>query len=222
MTALIHYDQAKKALILAKNTDEVKQIRNAASAMREYARQAKDRELELDAVEIRIRAERRLGEMLRAQKETVGLNTGAKGLKGAGTRGSKKEPRVNAPPTLAEAGIDKKLSMCSQALALIPDTKFESALTSWRIEEGNSSGRIKLNIGRNGGPKTRNEDTDAERIFTHKDFDISKINPWNVSEARNLLGRFLKKCFQEWWKTDRQALITVVRRELEWMEKQDG
>ncbi len=44
--------------------------------MRAYAKQARDRSLEVDAAEIRIKAERRLGELIRAQKETVGLNKG--------------------------------------------------------------------------------------------------------------------------------------------------
>ena len=53
------------------------------------------------AVGIRIRAERRLGEMIRHQKETVGLNTGTL------LRGTTEEPRDNRP-TLAQAGIDKR------------------------------------------------------------------------------------------------------------------
>jgi len=36
----------------------------------------KKRNLEADAIEIRLRAERRLGQMISVQKETVGLATG--------------------------------------------------------------------------------------------------------------------------------------------------
>jgi hypothetical protein len=60
--------------------DEAKDIRDKAEAMRAYARQAKNKDLEVDAAEIRIRAERRLGELIRAQKtEGPGLNKGAAG-----------------------------------------------------------------------------------------------------------------------------------------------
>lgn len=76
------------------------------------------------AAEIKIRAERRLGEMIREQKETVGLNRGTAGLGDANvgrrTGGSVVEPPVKVP-TLAEVGIDKKLSSRAQKLAAIPE-----------------------------------------------------------------------------------------------------
>jgi len=132
-TALVRYDAACRALAAAKTTDEVKDLRDRAEAMRAYARQAKNRQLEIDAAEIRIRAERRLGELIKAQKETVGLNKGAAagGKKKGGSRSSYKEPRDTAP-TLAEAGIDKKLSSRAQKLAAVPETKFESLMADWR------------------------------------------------------------------------------------------
>src|SRR5437867_11024187 len=100
---LIHYNAACKALATARSTDEVEEIRNQAEALRAYGIQAKNRQLEIDAVEIRIRAERRLGELIRAQKESTGLNRGQL------LRGTRKEPREEKP-TLSEVGISKKLS----------------------------------------------------------------------------------------------------------------
>jgi len=79
MTEMVKYDAAKHALAEAKAVDEVKHIHDMAAAMKAYAKQAKDKQMELDASEIRIRAERRLGEMMRMQKETVGLNKGTRG-----------------------------------------------------------------------------------------------------------------------------------------------
>ena len=97
---LVRYDAACRALAEARSVDEVKDIRDKAVAMACYARQAKNRDLEADAVEIRMRATRRLGQLRQAQKETIGLNTGAKGIgtsKGGKTHtrvpGHRQEPR---------------------------------------------------------------------------------------------------------------------------------
>src|SRR5215831_17134485 len=90
---LIRYDAACRALAEARSVDEVKDIRDQAIAMACYARQAKNRDLEADAVELRMRATRRLDEMRQAQKATVGLN------KGGGDHRVGKKP--GAKPTLA-------------------------------------------------------------------------------------------------------------------------
>jgi hypothetical protein len=76
--ALVRYDAACSALAEARSVDEVKHIRDQAVAMAAYARQAKNRDLEADAVEIRMRARRRLDQLRQAQKDTVGLAKGGK------------------------------------------------------------------------------------------------------------------------------------------------
>jgi hypothetical protein len=71
--------QRKDLLAEARTVDEVKDIHDKAVAMAAYARQAKNRELEAEAIEIRMRATRRLDQLRQAQKETVGLSAGARG-----------------------------------------------------------------------------------------------------------------------------------------------
>jgi len=120
---LVKYDAACRAIAEAKSVDEVKEIRDLSIAMRAYARQAKNKELEADAAEIRMRATRRLDQMRQAQKETVGLSKGA-----AEKRGLPENPR----PTLAEAGIDKNLANEGRKLGALSDTEFETVVAETR------------------------------------------------------------------------------------------
>jgi N6-adenosine-specific RNA methylase IME4 len=124
MTELVKYDAACRAVADAKTVDEVKDIRDKAIAMGAYARQAKNRDLEADAIEIRLRATRRLDQLRQAQKETVGLNTGAKGI---GT-----SVRVDEKPTLASQGVDKNLAHQARTLGALTDDKFEQVITEAR------------------------------------------------------------------------------------------
>jgi hypothetical protein len=125
---LAQYDAACRALAEAKAVDEVKSIRATAEAMRAYAKQADNRQMELDAAEIRIRAERRLGELMAAQGETVGKAIGAR--EPGTARGTTRVE--NKPASLAEAGIDKNLAHRARTLAAIPGPKFENLLKDKR------------------------------------------------------------------------------------------
>lgn len=126
---LIRYEKARQALAEARDIDDVKKIHDVSAAMKAYAKQANDRQLEIDAGEIRIRAERRLGEMLRKQKETTGLNAGGRPVKTPTTM------EGVFTPTLEEIGIDYKLSSRSQGIANIPIKQFESFLSVHREAE---------------------------------------------------------------------------------------
>ena len=120
---LARYDKARSALAACVSVDEVKDWADRAAAMQAYGRMANDRSLQVDAAEIRLRAERRLGEMLVAAKAAGGLNPASTLKRGpvvvAHDHGE--ESRV----TLAEAGISKDLSARAQKLAAVPDAEFE-------------------------------------------------------------------------------------------------
>lgn len=118
---LIHYDAARRELAEAKRVDEVKAIRDKATAMRLYASQAKDMELIAHATEIKLRAERRAGELLaemevKAERLKPGDNK-IKLLRGGNTV---------LPPSLDDLGVSKMQSSRWQALAALKPATFET------------------------------------------------------------------------------------------------
>lgn len=73
----------------------------------------KNRDLEADAIEIRLRATRRIDQLRQAQKETVGLATSREGKRKS--LGLAENP--SDKPTLASQGIDKNLAHQARILA---------------------------------------------------------------------------------------------------------
>jgi N6-adenosine-specific RNA methylase IME4 len=122
------YDRACAAIAEAKSIDEVKEILDVSIAMRAYARQAKNRDLEADCIEIRLRATRRLDQVRQAQAATVGLNQGAV----PGKTGLKANPVLDPRPTLASQGIDKVLAHQGRLLGRMSAEAFERKVVETR------------------------------------------------------------------------------------------
>ena len=78
--------------------------------------------MEADAIEIRLRATRRMDQMRVAQKETIGLNKG----------GQPKNRVDDRPSTLAEAGITKNLAHEGRQLGALREPEFERAVETAR------------------------------------------------------------------------------------------
>ena len=141
-TQLIKYEAACRALAECKSVDEVKTWADKAAAMQAYGRMAKDKTLEVDAAEIRIRAERRLGEMLAAQKADGGLSKGAAGAGVNQHTPAEVRSSVTTAPKLADAGISKDLSSRAQKLAAVPEAEFEAELAAKRERDQKEGARV--------------------------------------------------------------------------------
>ena len=116
---IILYDKMLLAINECHQTDEIKDIRDKALAIEHCARIAENFEAERKAAEIRIRAERRGGELLKELE------------KGKGGR----PPENSAQPALSlfakakeDAGISDDQAKKWQKLAEIPQEEFEQAL----------------------------------------------------------------------------------------------
>ena len=136
MTALIRYDAARKAIAAAHRVDEVKAIRDKAEAVRTYAKLAGDLQLQNQACEIRLRAERRAGQLLIEMEKNPGTRGKGRPRKD-GTRVTRSNRTTAYPPKLEEVGITKDQSSKWQRLALLVDeATFEKALVQAQEKYG--------------------------------------------------------------------------------------
>jgi hypothetical protein len=127
VTALIRYDAARKAIAAAHRVDEAKKIRDKAEAVRTYAKLAGDLQLQNQACEIRLRAERRAGQLLLEMEKNPGTRGEGRPRKDGAKRRSAES--TAKPPKLDEIGITKDQSSKWQRLALLVDeSTFERAL----------------------------------------------------------------------------------------------
>lgn len=123
MSKLLKYDAAKAAVLAAKSYDEVKDIRDKAAAMAEYARLANDTEMIEWTTEIRVRAERRAGQMLAEMPKQ-------------GPGEYQRSQAATVAPTLSEIGISKTDSSRWQKLAAVDDAQFELAVEAAKETAG--------------------------------------------------------------------------------------
>lgn len=116
---LVLYNNAKTALEAARTVDEVKAVRDKALALQVYARQALDNDMMNAATEIRVRAERRAGQMLRDMREA-----GQRRGKG----GDQHSSAAKELETLKQVGVTKRQSFQWQHLSELALEDFEKRL----------------------------------------------------------------------------------------------
>jgi hypothetical protein len=179
---LVRYERAQAALAECRSVDEVKDIVDKAAAMKIYAMQAKNKTLEVDAAEIRIRAERRLGEMLTAQKASEG------GLSKGG-RPPEKTGRPERPvsPTLSDAGISKDLSSRAQAIAAVPEKEFESEVATWRDRVSQEGERVTARLVAKGKGNSQPVDGDVVARLKTECAELREENAYLREEIDSMM-----------------------------------
>ncbi len=138
MTELARYDAACAALSAAVTADEVMSVHVTARAIEAVARVAKNLDLEIGATKLRTRAEARLGDMIE-EGERLGIIA----PRGRPRKGSDGEPFT--PATMADVGIDKKLSTRARKLNGIGARAVEGMLARME-EESRSIRRVANNV----------------------------------------------------------------------------
>ena len=123
--------EAQKALQAAKTIPEVKNIIDRAEAIRHFIKQqGYALDVQNDAAELKLRAERKAGQLLRAMEK-------AKGSAGQGRPSSKGGRTMQPPkttPTLRELGLTKSQSARWQLTATLPVRIFERHIAAVRSQ----------------------------------------------------------------------------------------
>jgi hypothetical protein len=121
VTGMVKYDAMCQAIVACHTVDEAKDIRDRARAVEVYAKQARNRDAEHKAAEIRIRAERRTGELLIEMKES-----GKRRDRGGDQKSTSRAATLKT--ALPDLGITRDQSSKWQDLARIPAEEFEEAI----------------------------------------------------------------------------------------------
>ncbi|MYF06691.1 MAG: hypothetical protein F4092_00580 [Rhodospirillaceae bacterium] len=142
--------------------DEVKDLRDKAMAMEHYARQARNPEPERRACEIRLRAERKAGQLLKDME---------KAARGPDANGQGSQRATAETPTLSDMGVSKDQSSRWQKLADVPEEQFEAALAA--PEKPSTTGIIRAN----GQTVADDSESDSESATVAESEPVAPMDP---------------------------------------------
>ena len=126
---LVKLDEAKRALAEASTLQEIKDIRDKAEAIKAYVKAAGySLEMQNQAAETKLRAERKGGELLKEMEKSKGSK---------GNQYTEKLDRLHdaTSPTLKDLGIEKTQSMRWQQIADLPEVIFEEVIEETKEEK---------------------------------------------------------------------------------------
>lgn len=183
---IVKYDAACQAIAECKRIDEVKDWSDKAAAIEAYGRMSKNYDIERDAAEIRVRAQRKMGELIIEMDKSKGGRPAEKPVLGV--------DRFSAV-TLTDMGISRNQSSQAQAIARIPEPEFEQTLSEHREEQKKVTGRMLSKLAKQAAavelpPAPPPPDEDHQYAILR--------NAWNDSMP-SVKARFLADVQQENW-----------------------
>lgn len=132
MTAITNYDHMRNAIVQARSVDDVKEIRDKAEALRQYAKQVGESLENQNAIaEIKLRAERRAGELLREMERGKPNPNGANQYREVPAQ-AEREPKSEYRAVLDEAEIAESTARRWQLLADLPEQLFKQYMAEVR------------------------------------------------------------------------------------------
>jgi len=203
---LIKYEAACRAVAEAYRVDEIKDIRDKHIAIQEYARVSKNFVMEKQALEIRMRAERKGGELLIQLKEEGKRHQKEENRKvvekpkvaeivaeipkspDATSQNPQPTPPISVIPKLADLGVDKYLSAQMQKLAKMPEEKFEEhiGIQKDKIDQKQVKEEAKVEIIKEReANRAEKERLKQERIEFNKRVDESDLDPFLKKELKS-------------------------------------
>ena len=178
ISSLVKLTQASRMLAEIRSVDDAVKLINLAEAARVYAKQIKlGLEAQNDAAEIKIRAQRRAGEILLKMEKNKGTQGQLDGRDISGA--SRLQAPEDEPPTYADLGIAYKDAHVWQTLASMEAPLFDQFLSEKReaIEEITTAA-----IYREAKRFIAKEKDDAPPLPTGKYRVIYADPPWNYGD----------------------------------------
>jgi hypothetical protein len=126
---VVLYDEMVRAIDACHSVDQVKDIRDKARALEVYARQARNTDAERKAADVRLRAERHTGELLRDLARATPQT--ARSIGTTGQIVSDHKTRFEGSEysrTLEQNGLSRQTAHRYEQLAEVPRETFERAL----------------------------------------------------------------------------------------------
>lgn len=169
--ALVQLSRAQSALAECKTAMEAKQIADMAEAARVYLERTNASVATVNnATEIRLLAERQMGEFLKQMPK----NDGGRPEK----TGSDARPVSAKPETLREIGITKDQSSRAQKLAAIPEPEFRERIAVAKCDGGKLSTAKVLDLCPAAKRAAKEAEADSENLWKLKSL-------WNKTNKRD-------------------------------------